>query len=381
MNPADAREVSLTRLLTIFLKVGSLGFGGGMAIISMMEREVVRKRKLLSLDEFLHGVVFGQILGSFAVNAALFVGYRLFGTVGAILSAGAFLLPSIALVMALSELYFRFHAMPALQGAVAGLGPVVIALILDAGVSIGKRVVRSPLAAAVAAAALAAGIMRINTPWILLGALAIGLLTTRKQAGPGSPEGGAEEGPLELAVLAPGMAAGPLLGTLAATFLKVGFVFLGGGFLLVPVLHHRLVTQLHWLTAREFVDGLAISNLTPGPIAVLSTFAGYHLAGIPGALVATLAIMTPGAALMLALTRQYERFEHDTRLQTLLSCLTPAIAGLILATAVLLTGGILTSWERWLFSAACLLVLRLRHWPPAILLGIGAIAGYAGLLP
>jgi chromate transporter len=380
-SPSTTPKVSLGRLLLIFFKVGSIGFGGGMAIISIMEYEFVRKRRLLSLDEFLNGVGFGQILGSFAVNVSLFVGYRLFGVLGGILSAVAFLFPSIALVIALSHLYFRFHAIPALQGAVAGLSPVVIALIVEAGWSIGRRVLRSPVAFAVGALALGSGVLKINALWILLGAGAVGLIMARSRPGPHEPANDKPKQPLVMTALAPVLAAGSLLGTVAGTFLKVGFVFFGGGFLLIPVLHNRLVTDLHWLSAREFIDGVAISNLTPGPIAVLATFTGYHLAGIAGALVATVALMTPAAVLMLAISRQYERFRHDDRAQRLLSGLNPAIAGLILSTAILLSRGVFTSWQRWLFGGACLLILRRFHWPPVILLGIGAIAGYAGLLP
>ena len=123
-------RISLVRLLAIFFKIGSIGFGGGMAVIALMEREFVQKRILIAGEVFLHGVGLGQILGSFAVNASFFVGYRLFGPLGGILSASAFLMPSLVLVTALSHLYFRYHSIPALQGAVTGLGPVVIALIL-----------------------------------------------------------------------------------------------------------------------------------------------------------------------------------------------------------------------------------------------------------
>ena len=194
-----------------------------MAIISIMERELVRERKLLSLDEFLHGVGFGQILGSFAVNLSLFVGCRLFGVLGGILSAAVFLLPSLALVIALSDLYFRFHAIPALQGAVAGLGPVVIALIVEAGWSIGRRVLRSPLAIALAVMALAAGVLKINTLWVLLGAGAVGLVMTRRHTDPPEDRQATKQSSLSpLAALAPALAAGSSLGTLAVTFLKVG---------------------------------------------------------------------------------------------------------------------------------------------------------------
>jgi chromate transporter len=381
VNPPDTRKPSLIALLLIFLKIGSIGFGGGMAIISIMERELVQKRRLLSLDEFLHGVGFGQILGSFAVNVSLFVGYRLFGVVGGILSAATFLLPSVALVIALSDLYFRFHSIPALQSAVSGLAPVVIALIVDAAWSIGGRVLHSRAAIAVAGMALVGGVMKINALWLLVGAAAISLLVNRHnwantKAGNDTNR---HRSPLVI-VLFSAIGSGSSLGVIGVTFLKMGLLFFGGGFLLVPVLHQHLVTDLHWLTAREFIDGVAISNLTPGPIAVLSTFAGYHLAGILGALIATIALMLPAILLMTAITSQYERIRNDHRAQHLLPGLNPAITGLILSTAVLLGGDALTSWRRSVFAFVCLLILRGLRWPPVILLGAGAVAGYVGLL-
>lgn len=375
-----AQQISLGRLLAIFFKIGSVGFGGGMAIISIMERELVRERRLLPLDEFLHGVGFGQILGSFAVNTALFVGYRLFGVVGGILSAAVFMLPSIVLVIVLSDLYFRFHAIPALQGAVAGLGPVVIALLVDAAWAIGERVLRSASTIIVAALSLAGGVLKLNTLLVLLSAVGMCFLLTRGESAPGQRAPGRSGPVLAIAPVLPALGTGSLLTTIGATFLKVGLVFFGGGFLLVPVLHHRLIADLHWLTAHEFVDGVAISSLTPGPIAVLATFAGYHMAGIAGALVATVALMAPATALMLVLSRQYARMRHDRWAQRFLCGLNPAVVGLVLSTAVLLGGGVLTSWQRWSFAAVSLLVLRKLKWPPVVLLAMSAAGGYFGLL-
>jgi len=147
-----------------------------MAVIALMEQEFVRKRRLIPLDEFVHGVGLGQVLGSFAVNVAIFIGYRLFGVAGALLSAGAFLVPSITLVIILSDLYFRYHAVPALQSVVAGLAPVVIALILAAGWSIARKVLRSWPAMLIAAGALAAGVVQWNAAWVLVAAGAAGFL-------------------------------------------------------------------------------------------------------------------------------------------------------------------------------------------------------------
>jgi chromate transporter len=363
----EVRGISLARLLVLFLRIRCIGFGGGMAIIALIEREVVKRRKLLPLEEFLHGICFGQILGSFAVNAALFVGYRLFGPVGGVLSAIAFLLPSVAMVIGLSHLYFEHHSIPAMQAAVAGLGPVVVALILDAGWSIGRKVVRTPAAAAIAAAALVAGIAKVNTVWVLLcaGALSYALLS-RSEAQRRVPS-------LALAALPAAGAA-----SIGGTFFKIGMVFFGGGFVLVPILHEQLVTGLHWLTAQEFIDGVAISNLTPGPIAVLATFAGFHLAGVGGALIGTAALLAPGLLVMMLLTRQYERLQCDARVQRFLCGVNPAVTGLVVSAAFLLGGGALTGWRACALAAVSLGMLRKLKWHPAVPLAVGAAAGFYG---
>jgi len=373
--------ISLGRLLALFVKVGSLGFGGGMAVIALMEREFVQKRRLLSAEEFLHGVGLGQVLGSFAVNAAYFIGYRLFGAAGGLLSAAAFLMPSLILVTALSDFYFRYHAIPALQTTVNGLGPVVIALILNAAFGLGRKVLRTPLAIGIASVALLAGSLKVNAVWILLAAGIAGLLLPRDTHPHTDPRPGPPTAAIPLLHVPVTIGPITLLGSTAVIFLKIGMVFFGGGFVLVPVLHHRLVTQLGWLNAREFLDGVAISNLTPGPIAVLATFAGYHVAGIAGAFVATAALLAPALALMWIMSGQYERFRDDPRAQNFLCGVNPAVTGLILSAAVLLAGSAILSWRGVLFCAASLLLLARFRWHPAFVLAIGALFGYFALLP
>ena len=139
----ETERISLPALALEFLKIGAAGFGGGMAIIALMEHELVKKRRVIAADEFAHGVALGQILGPFSFNTALFTGYRLYGPLGGLLTAHAFMVPSVVVVLILSWLYFSYHAIPALQGAVAGLGPVVIALIFSAAWSMGRRTFQS----------------------------------------------------------------------------------------------------------------------------------------------------------------------------------------------------------------------------------------------
>jgi chromate transporter len=368
-------------LAGIFARIGAIGFGGGMAVVALMEQELVRKRKLLPLDEFLHGVGLGQVLGSFAVNAAAFAGYRLAGAAGAVAAAVSFLAPSVALVIVLSALYFRYHAVPALADAVGGLAPVVVALIVAAAWNIGRRVLRSAASWVIFGGSLAAALLHWNPAWTLLAAGTAGFMLPAPGAGgeASKSEKGATPSGMWLAAPA-GAAAGAGLAKLAAVFFQIGLIFFGGGFVLLPVLHSRLVTKLGWLTQREFVDGVAISQLTPGPIAVLATFAGYHEGGVAGALVATAALFAPGFLFMLFLSSQYERRKDQPWARRFLAGVNPAVAGMVLAAAAALGQGSLGGWAHWLAACAAFALLVFVRLHPAPLLGAAALAGWLGWL-
>jgi chromate transporter len=149
----------------------------------------------------------------------------------------------------------------------------------------------------------------------------------------------------------------------------------------VPVLHQTLVEKLHWLSRQEFIDGVAISNLTPGPISVLATFAGYRLRGIVGALVATGALYLPAVVLMLVLSHQYERLKNRKEAQLFLAGVIPAVIGLVLSTAILLASATLHSWRAIVFAGFALLVLIRWKVHPALVLAVAAAAGTAAILP
>lgn len=137
------KQPSLFEIARVFLTIGTIGFGGGMAIIALMQDYCVNRKKWLDLDEFSHGIALGQFLGPFAVNASIFVGYRVRGFKGAIVALTSFLAPSVTFVIFLSALYMHFHKLPALQSALKGITPVVIALILSAAFQMGKSKIKS----------------------------------------------------------------------------------------------------------------------------------------------------------------------------------------------------------------------------------------------
>jgi chromate transporter len=375
---------SFSGLVLLFLKLGAIGFGGGMAVVALLEDELVQRRRVMDHEEFLHGIALGQLLGPFAVNTSLFVGYRLFGLLGGLACAAAFLLPSVSLVVVLSWVYFRFHTIPALQAALVGLGPVVIALIVNASWSMGRKAVRSWPAGVLAALALVLALGKVPSPVILLIGGTTGWWAGREslQGLRQSPEPAPGPPARPMPGLAPLGLAGALPGLtgLGWTFLKAGLLFFGGGFVLVPVLHEKLVVSLGWLTTREFLDGVAISNLTPGPIAVLATFAGYKVQGVAGALLATLALFTPATLLMLILAHSYGRLKAMRRVQDVLAGLAPTVVGLVLSAAALLAPGALHGFPAVILALmAWILLLRIRcH--PAIVISLGALAGLLHLV-
>ena len=397
-SSAVSVDLPLAKMAVLFLKLGATGFGGGMAVIALMERELVRRRQLVDPDEFLHGVALGQLLGPFALNAAFFVGFRRHGLRGALLAAFCFLLPSVTLVVLLSFLYFRFHSLPALAGVLAGLGPVVIALILSAALSAGRRVLTTWPAWLLGAAGLAASLAKVNPAITLLAAGGAGLfLGPRSLLGEGKPRSSRSPGSrsddpdgrrsLPALALMPVVAgastqvAAPGLIALVVTFFKAGLVFFGGGFVLVAVLSHHLVHDLQWLSPAEFLDGVAISNLTPGPIAVLATFVGYKLAGVSGALLATAALLTPALVLMTLLCVGYERFRNSERFADFLSGVSPTVVGLIASAAVLLWAPAIPSWRALLLAASSLALLLRFKWHPALVLALGAALAAFGAIP
>jgi chromate transporter len=179
-------RVSLREIFLLFLKVGLTGFGGGMAIVALTERMVVKEKQWISAEEFLHGLAFGQILGPFSLNTCTFVGYRLRGVAGGVLAASAFLLPSFIIVSLLAWLYLRFQHLPMLQKALAGTNPVVVALILAVVLDMGKKQVKGTSGWLLALLAFAAAaLFKLNAALVLaIGALwAFGAALYRRRLG------------------------------------------------------------------------------------------------------------------------------------------------------------------------------------------------------
>jgi chromate transporter len=183
MANAD-KQISLHEIFTTFFFIGATGFGGGMAIVSLVERICVHRKRWLSLDEFMHGLAFGQILGPFSLNSTIFIGYYLRGSLGGITAAVGFIAPSFLLISLLSWLYFRFHELPQLQSALKGTNPVVIALIVVAAAGMTRSKVKNIndlLVAAISFAAVAFFKINALVVLVLAGIWALGRGYYRKE--------------------------------------------------------------------------------------------------------------------------------------------------------------------------------------------------------
>lgn len=167
--------------------------------------------------------------------------------------------------------------------------------------------------------------------------------------------------------------------TIAWTFLKIGLVFVGGGYVLIPLLHRIMVDQYHWLTLKEFLDGLALSQLTPGPLAILATFAGYRAGGFAGALAGTVFIFLPCTVLMIFLARRYERLRNIRLIREVLDGVVPAVVGLVTAAAWNLGSSSLVSLRDVLLLAAGFAILQFtRISPMFVILGAASLGYFFG---
>jgi chromate transporter len=313
----------LRDLALLFLKLGTLGFGGPAAHIAMMRQEVVERRRWLSEAEFLDLLGAANLIpGPSSTELAIHIGFRQCGWPGLLLAGVCFILPAACMVTLIAWAYVRFHALPQVAGIMYGIKPVVVAIVLQALWSLCRASLKNwPLRALAIAATVmtAAGIHEIVS-LLVCGVLAIAPRMRRP-----------------LLSLAPGvLAAGALaaaepatLGRLFWVFAKIGSVVFGSGYVLLAFLQADLVTRLHWLTSQQLLDAVAVGQVTPGPVFTTATFIGYLVAGVPGALVATLAIFLPGFLLVALSGPLLPRIRRSALASAFLDGVTAASIGLI----------------------------------------------------
>jgi chromate transporter len=289
-------RTSLAELARLFLRLGTIGFGGPAAHIALMEDEVVRRRGWLTRDQFLDYVGATNLIpGPNSTELAITIGHTRAGWPGLIVAGASFILPAAIIVGVIAWAYTRFGQLPAIVAVMAGVKPVVIAIIVQALWRLTKSAVKTRVLAVLGVAAAVAAALGTNELLVLLGAALAGIVLTLGNARQRSSIGASlsvlkPAGALGIAAAAPVVAAPwPLF----AIFLKIGSVLFGSGYVLLAFLRADFVHRLGWLNEQQLLDAVAVGQVTPGPVFTTATFVGYVLAGVPGAVASTVGIFLP----------------------------------------------------------------------------------------
>jgi chromate transporter len=388
-EPRGGRTPSLSAFLRYFLGLGAWGFGGPIATVGYLQRDLVEKRSWLSERDFLNGVALGQTMpGPLAAQVVMWVGFLQNGTIGALATAAVFILPSFLLVLAVAAVYVPNQGLSIVQDLFYGIAPAVMAVIAVAAVKLARLTdKRDPkLWAITLAIGVVTGVTGAEVALFFIGA---GLLMVLLEAPPrlgrpargGRPDRASPTGTLALAGSGPsfkvltGMATAGTLAGLGLFFLKAGAFIFGSGLAIVPFLREGVVKQHHWLTERQFLDAVAMGLITPGPVVITAAFIGYLVGGLAGAFVATVAIFIPIYLGVVIPGPWFVRHQDNAQVKAFVRGATAAAAGAIGGATVVLSRGAIVDWKAALIAAAALaFVLRFKNREP-ILVALAALAG------
>jgi chromate transporter len=319
----------LTEVAALFLKLGMTAFGGPAAHIAMMHDEAVKRRKWLSEQDFLDLVGATNLIpGPNSTEMAIHIGFLRARWPGLILGGICFIVPAVLIVLSLAWGYVRFGATPQAEWLLYGIKPVVIAVILQALWSLGKKAVKGPLTAAVGVIVIILYFAGINEIALLFaGGLAVMSVMNYRRIG--------EQGFGAMIIPVSGIglftqAAVPFsFPQVFLTFLKIGSILYGSGYVLLAFLRADLVVRFGWITDQQLIDAIAIGQVTPGPVFTTATFIGYVLGGIPGALLATVGIFLPSFIFVAVSNPLIPRIRKSAWVSSLLDGVNVASLGLM----------------------------------------------------
>ena len=375
----DPTAAPLREVVLLFLKLGTIAFGGPAAHIAMMHTEVVRRRGWLDEQRFLDLVGATNLIpGPNSTELAIHLGYRRARWRGLVAAGVCFILPAFVIVLILAWAYVRYGRTPAAGGLLYGIKPVVVAIIGWALLSLVRTAIGGVLTGLVAAAALAAYLLGVNE-LLILAAGALAVLLVR------APATWLGRGGLLLLPILAGQVrfADPTAGQLTRlflVFLKIGSVLYGSGYVLLAFLRGDLVVRLGWLTQSQLLDAVSIGQVTPGPVFTTATFVGYLVAGLPGAVLATIGIFLPSFVFVALLTRIVDRIRDRAWSAALLDGVNAAALALMAGVTVQLGRAALIDPLTGALGVAALLLLWRTRLNSAWLIAAGAAVGAARTL-
>lgn len=345
-------------------------------MLAIIRQEVVEKKKWIGDEELATAVAMGQMLpGPFVSNYAEYIGYRLAGLKGMVCAAVALLLPGFILMCVLGILYFRFGTLPLIAKIFAGIQPVVAGILAWATWSIGRSNIKNLKGVVIGTIAAIALFFKGDVLLVVLGCGVLGIVLSGIKSKKTPPIMTLTPVPF---LITTASSLGPSIqkaGELALVFFKMGTVIFGGGFAAIPFLQHEVVQLRGWLTMQEFVDAVALGQMTPGPVAIMATFIGFKVLGIVGALIATIGTFLPSALMLLGLIHAYNRIRGNSWAQAFLSGVMPAVCGMLLVSTVFIAKSTLTGLAPALIAVITLILLLRFRVEPIWLILAGALLG------
>jgi chromate transporter len=358
-------------------RIGITGFGGPPAHIALLRELCVERRRWLDAEDVERAIAATNLIpGPSSTQLAIYCAWRLRGATGALVGGACFILPAVVLMLALSAAFLGAAPPRWLRGAGAGAGAAVAAVAVHAGAQLAlpmwRRTPRRRRGAVLAYGAAGAAAAAVTGPWLVVVLLACGAV-----------ELAARRGLHASAAVAPWMvplaAATGGAGALAWTALKVGALAYGGGFVIVPLMHGDAVGTYHWMTDAEFVNAVALGQVTPGPVVATITAVGYAADGVAGALLASAVAFAPSFAFILIGAERFERLIVSPAAAAFLGGAAPAAIGAIVGAAIPLARAIGEPWQVAVLAAAAALLFLLRRGVVMTLLSAGAAGAVLAL--
>ena len=374
-HPDAAERVSLATILREWGRIGCIGFGGPPAHIRLLRDLCVERRHWLDAQEFEDAIAACNLLpGPASTQLAIFCAWRLRGRAGALVGGAAFIIPGLIVILALAVLFLGTSPPLWVLGAGAGAGAAVPAVALHAGAGLTgaswkrradtARWLLYLLAGAASAATLG--------PWLVLVLLGCGLIELTVQLTRGRRHDVKLPGVAVAPMLAAGAIGSGVLLSVAWVAFKVGALSYGGGFVIIPLMQSDAVSHYHWMTGAQFLNAVALGQITPGPVVQTVAVVGYAAAGLVGGILASLVAFSPSFAFILFGAHRFDQIRGDHRARAFLAGAGPAAIGAIYGSAIPLTRALSHPWQYAVLAGALILLLLLRRGVVLTLLSAGA---------
>jgi len=377
-NNGEREQVSLWFLGWTFLKIGSVSFGGFMALITVVQNTIVERHKLLDAEEVLDGISLATLLpGPVAVNVVSYIGYKLRGGMGAFVCATAVILPSFFLLLALTMAYLEWGELPAVEKIFSGFVPAVGAIIINAAWGMRgkalKGITEKIMALVAATLLLTVGGFYLTLALVISAAFMGYFFFYKDQPIPTentviAPLPMHEKIVWSISVLilfscltffliSPSSITSNLNSQLFVTFSGMSLMLFGGGFVFIPLIQEVVVDGYHWVTQMEFTTAIALGQITPGPILISATFIGYKVNGVLGAFISTFSIFFPPALLMITVSKALDYVKQSPIIKSIMQGVRAVVVGLIFSAGIVVMQTAPISWVSGVIFIATLVAL------------------------